>query len=80
MGSRKLLAWRVLVVALLLFVFVPTAQASYRAAFYYPWYPETWTVNGQHVSGADSLQVGDGFHPVAGFYSTTDTAVVDYHR
>jgi hypothetical protein len=77
--SRKVLAGRLLLVALLVLAFAPIAQASYRAAFYYPWYPETWTVNGQHVSGDDSLQVGDGFHPVAGFYSSVDHAVMDYH-
>lgn len=26
-----------------------------RAAFYYPWFPETWTVSGQPVHGAPSL-------------------------
>jgi hypothetical protein len=76
--SKKLLAGRLLLVALLVLTFAPVAQASYRAAFYYPWYPETWTVNGQSVSGDDSAQVGDGFHPVAGFYSSVDLAVIDY--
>jgi len=51
---------------------VPTATTSatpqpsfpITAAFYYPWYPETWTVNGAHVS----------YHPTLGYYSTTDVA------
>ena len=44
----------------------PTAQPSFpiRAAFYYPWFPETWTVNGAHVF----------YHPTLGYYSTTDLA------
>ena len=79
LDSRKLLACRLLLVGLLVLVFAPVAHASYRAAFYYPWYPETWTVNGRPVSGADAAQVGDGFHPVAGFYSSADPALIDYH-
>lgn len=39
------------------------------AAFYYPWYPETWTVNGQHVF----------YHPTLGYYSTTESAVEETH-
>lgn len=38
-----------------------------RAAFYYPWFPETWSVGGQPVH----------FHPTLGLYSTD--AVVDAH-
>jgi glycosyl hydrolase family 99 len=78
LDSRKLLAGRFVLIALLVFAFAPAAHASYRAAFYYPWYPETWTVNSQHVSGGDSIQVGDGFHPIAGFYSSVDPTVIDY--
>jgi glycosyl hydrolase family 99 len=40
-----------------------------RGAFYYPWYPATWTVNGQHVF----------YHPTLGYYSSSDPAVVDQH-
>jgi hypothetical protein len=40
-----------------------------RGAFYYPWYPETWTVNGAHVF----------YHPTLGYYSSSDAAVVDAH-
>jgi glycosyl hydrolase family 99 len=62
----------------------PAAKAaqpspSQRCAFYYPWFPETWTVNGQHVSGSDSPQVGDGFYPRLGFYSSTTQRVIDQH-
>jgi hypothetical protein len=41
-----------------------------RAAFYYPWFPETWTVNGSHV-----------FYGPApfGYYSSSDVAVADHH-
>ena len=44
-----------------------TPQPSFPiyATFYYPWYPETWTVGGVHVF----------YHPTLGYYSTTDTAV-----
>ncbi|MCU0693943.1 MAG: hypothetical protein MUF54_21345 [Polyangiaceae bacterium] len=40
-----------------------------RATFYYPWYPETWTVNGRHVF----------YHPVLGYYNTADVNVIDKH-
>jgi hypothetical protein len=40
-----------------------------RAAFYYPWYPQTWSVNGSQVF----------FQPTLGYYSSDDTAVVDQH-
>jgi glycosyl hydrolase family 99 len=50
-----------------------------RGCFYYPWFPETWTVNGQHVSGDDSPQPDDGFHPTLGFYNSSDPAVIDAH-
>ena len=41
----------------------PTTQPSFpiHATFYYPWYPETWTVNGAHVF----------YHPTLGYSSTT---------
>lgn len=40
-----------------------------RAAFYYPWYPQTWTVNGAHVF----------YQPSLGYYSSDDQSVVDQH-
>jgi hypothetical protein len=40
-----------------------------RAAFYYPWFPETWTVNGQHVA----------YNPLLGYYDSSDQSVVDSH-
>jgi hypothetical protein len=49
----------------------PSAQPSLpiRAAFYYPWYPETWTVRGQYTH----------FHPSLGYYSSTDASVIRSH-
>jgi hypothetical protein len=48
-----------------------TPQPSFpiTASFYYPWYPETWTVNGVHVS----------YHPTPGYYSSTDLAIQQGH-
>ena len=40
-----------------------------RAAFYYPWFPATWTVNGAHVL----------YRPSLGYYSSDDQSVVDSH-
>lgn len=40
-----------------------------RAAFYYLWYPQTWTVEGEHVF----------YHPDLGYYSSDDSDVVDQH-
>lgn len=40
-----------------------------RAAFYYPWYPATWTVDGSHVF----------YKPDLGYYASGDQAVVDRH-
>lgn len=42
------------------------ASTSIRAAFYYPWFPETW-----HAS--------DKFHPSLGKYDSSDPAVIDKH-
>jgi hypothetical protein len=44
-----------------------TPQPSFPlyATWYYPWFPETWTVNGAHVF----------YHPTLGYYSTTDIGV-----
>lgn len=40
-----------------------------RAAFYYPWYPQTWTVDGHHV-----------FYDVElGYYSSDDLKIIDEH-
>ncbi len=36
-----------------------------RAAFYYGWYPENWTIAGRYPR----------FHPSAGYYSSSDVAV-----
>ena len=40
-----------------------------RAAFYYPWFPETWTVRGRHVL----------YNPALGYYDSSDRAVVRAH-
>jgi hypothetical protein len=40
-----------------------------RTAFYYPWYPETWSVNGAHVF----------YHPTLGYYDSSSQTVVDSH-
>jgi hypothetical protein len=40
-----------------------------RAAFYYSWYPATWTVNGAHVF----------YQPTLGYYSSDSQTVVDQH-
>jgi len=40
-----------------------------RGAFYYSWYPATWSVNGKHVF----------YQPTLGYYSSDDQAVVDQH-
>jgi glycosyl hydrolase family 99 len=40
-----------------------------RAAFYYPWFPEIWTVKGAHVF----------YHPTLGYYDSSDVTVVDAH-
>jgi hypothetical protein len=40
-----------------------------RAAFYYPWFTETWGRLDDHSH----------YHPALGYYSTDDTSVVDQH-
>ena len=40
-----------------------------RAAFYYPWFPQTWMVNGAHVF----------YHPSSGYYDGSDQEVVNSH-
>ncbi|HYX85303.1 MAG TPA: fibronectin type III domain-containing protein [Gaiellales bacterium] len=40
-----------------------------RAAFYYPWYPQTWTVNGHYPHYTPSL----------GYYDSSSTAVIQQH-
>jgi hypothetical protein len=40
-----------------------------RGVFYYPWYPETWTVNGKQAR----------FEPDLGFYSSSDPRVAEAH-
>jgi hypothetical protein len=48
----------------------PTALSfPVRAAFYYPWYPETWTVRGHHVR----------YRPTLGYYDSSNSAVVRSH-
>jgi hypothetical protein len=42
----------------------PSLQYPIRGAFYYPWYPETWSVNGQQVF----------YSPTLGKYSNGDPA------
>jgi hypothetical protein len=44
-------------------------QFPIRGAFYYPWYPETWTVNDQLVK----------FQPMLGYYSSSDPSVAEAH-
>jgi hypothetical protein len=48
----------------------PTDQFPIRAAFYYPWFPETW--------GSGSSKYTH-YHPTAGYYSSDDTAVIARH-
>jgi hypothetical protein len=56
-------------------VAAPTATSTpqptfpIRATFYYPWFPETWTVNGSHVF----------YHPTLNYYSTTDLSTQQAH-
>src|SRR5215207_11039109 len=40
-----------------------------RAAFYYPWFPETWTVGGSHVR----------YRPDLGYYTSDSASVVERH-
>jgi hypothetical protein len=40
-----------------------------RGAFYYPWYPQTWTVGGEHVF----------YEPELGYYDSDSAEVVDRH-
>lgn len=47
----------------------PDLQYPLRGVFYYPWYPETWSVNGKEAH----------FIPDLGKYSSDDPRVVDEH-
>jgi len=49
----------------------PNSDVTYpiRGIFYYPWYPETWTVNGQLAH----------YEPSIGYYSSSDPFVVESH-
>jgi hypothetical protein len=47
----------------------PNLTTPIRAAFYYPWFPETWSVNGAHVA----------YHPSLGYYDSSVQSVVDTH-
>jgi len=40
-----------------------------RGAFYYPWYPQTWSVGGIHVF----------YKPELGYYSSDDEKVIEQH-
>ncbi len=40
-----------------------------RAAFYYPWYPQTWSVSGEYVA----------YNVELGYYSSDDPSVIDQH-
>lgn len=40
-----------------------------RGIFYYPWFPQTWTVGGHYTH----------WHPDLGYYSSSDPAVIDKH-
>lgn len=40
-----------------------------RAAFYYPWFPETWSVGGVQVA----------YHPDLGYYNSSTQSVMDKH-
>jgi Glycosyl hydrolase family 99/Calcineurin-like phosphoesterase len=44
-------------------------KLALRAAFYYPWYPQTWTVGGQHPH----------YRPSLGYYDSSSTAVIRRH-
>jgi Glycosyl hydrolase family 99 len=48
---------------------LPDLSFPVRAAFYYPWFPETWTVRGQHVR----------YHPLLGYYDSSNAAVARSH-
>lgn len=47
----------------------PPPSGSTRAAFYYPWFPETWTVGGVHVA----------YHPTLGYYDSRVSSTIDSH-
>src|SRR5690348_13513374 len=51
----------------------PIVQPSFpiRAAFYYPWFPESWTQNGVYPF--------TNYHPTLGYYSSRDLATVQSH-
>lgn len=40
-----------------------------RGTFYYPWYPQTWSVGGEHVF----------YEPQLGYYSSDDEKVIEQH-
>lgn len=41
-----------------------------RAAFYYPWFPETWGNLGDPFTN---------YHPTLGYYDSSSTSVIDQH-
>lgn len=50
---------------------LPPAGQSVRAAFYYPWFPESWTQ--QNISPFTH------YHPAAGLYDSANPRVIDRH-
>ena len=46
-----------------------TLEFPLRGAFYYPWYPQTWSVGGAHVF----------YRPELGYYSSDSEAVAAQH-
>jgi hypothetical protein len=69
--ARKRLRGRRGRVRLILTTRGPGSSTSFpiRAAFYYPWFPQTWKVGGVHTH----------FHPSLGYYSTDTPAVQRAH-
>jgi hypothetical protein len=67
--GRILLAVGVLVAAFAAAAFAPAARATVRAAFYYPWFPETWG------SGTPFTN----YHPSLGYYDSSAASVIQQH-
>jgi hypothetical protein len=70
---RKAVSAVIAALAVTFGVGAPVASADllppHKATFYYPWYPETWTVGGKPVE----------YNPVLGKYSSDDLSVIDWH-
>jgi hypothetical protein len=75
--SRSARGWRLAKVLLLLSLdpgrkptpSEPTLHFPIRMAFYYPWFPQTWTVGGVYTH----------FHPSLGYYSSDDATLQQAH-